>query len=188
MLVKKVIPIFLDTQIVHFDLVFLFSRMTQKAIEMKIKCIPLLFSTLIIKKRIYNNTTEFPEICYHLDKRTEYDLREVFYYQVKPICKRKCITTNYEANLELSQEDGIPTNAIGLCYWFPSNQLEVRKQYLIYDFNGFIGFVGGTLGLFIGFSFFDFCIYLGTFLKSILLPLIKKSWMQFKRSDSAVTM
>ena len=32
---------------------------------------------------------------------------------------------------------------------------EVNQEYLIYDITGFVGSVGGTLGLFIGFSFLD---------------------------------
>ena len=35
---------------------------------------------------------------------------------------------------------------------------EVRTEYLIYDPLTFIGTVGGTLGLFVGFSFYDFVV------------------------------
>ena len=31
--------------------------------------------------------------------------------------------------------------------------IDVQEEYLVYDSTGFIGSVGGTLGLFIGFSF-----------------------------------
>ena len=33
-------------------------------------------------------------------------------------------------------------------------EIQVQTEYLIYDFNGLLGFIGGTLGLFIGFSFY----------------------------------
>ena len=36
-----------------------------------------------------------------------------------------------------------------------SKNEEVNQEYLIYDITGFVGSVGGTLGLFIGFSFRD---------------------------------
>ena len=35
---------------------------------------------------------------------------------------------------------------------------EINKEYLIYDTLSLIGTVGGTLGLFIGFSFYDFFV------------------------------
>ena len=38
---------------------------------------------------------------------------------------------------------------------FMSKTEEVNQEYLIYDITGFVGSVGGTLGLFIGFSFLD---------------------------------
>ena len=38
---------------------------------------------------------------------------------------------------------------------FISKNDEVNQEYLIYDITGFVGSVGGTLGLFIGFSFRD---------------------------------
>ena len=38
---------------------------------------------------------------------------------------------------------------------FISKTIEVNQEYIIYDATGFIGSIGGTLGLFIGFSFRD---------------------------------
>ena len=49
---------------------------------------------------------------------------------------------------------------VGVDYQFPSEAVIYHKEYLIYDFSGMIGSVGGSLGLFIGFSFMDFIFYL----------------------------
>ena len=38
--------------------------------------------------------------------------------------------------------------------------VKVNTEYKVYDFNGIVGSVGGSLGLFIGFSFFDFLLYI----------------------------
>ena len=38
---------------------------------------------------------------------------------------------------------------------FDSKKIEVNQEYVIYDGTGFVGSIGGTLGLFIGFSFRD---------------------------------
>ena len=40
-------------------------------------------------------------------------------------------------------------------YTFESMSLTIMQEYYIYDTIGFISSFGGTLGLFIGFSFYD---------------------------------
>ena len=45
-------------------------------------------------------------------------------------------------------------------YRYPSSTAQVQEEYLLYDETGVIGSVGGTLGLFIGFSFRDIIAYL----------------------------
>ena len=37
----------------------------------------------------------------------------------------------------------------------PPAMVTLHEEYLIIDFYGMVGVVGGTLGLFVGFSFFD---------------------------------
>ena len=39
-------------------------------------------------------------------------------------------------------------------------EVKVYVEYKVYDFNGILGSVGGSLGLFIGFSFLDMLMYL----------------------------
>ena len=36
----------------------------------------------------------------------------------------------------------------------------VYEKYAVYDFGGIVGMVGGSLGLFVGFSFMDFMLML----------------------------
>ena len=52
----------------------------------------------------------------------------------------------------------------GQPHWFELridvSKMMVYEQYKVYDFNGILGSVGGSLGLFIGFSFLDMMIYL----------------------------
>ena len=38
-------------------------------------------------------------------------------------------------------------------------KVKVYEEYKVYDYNGILGSVGGSLGLFIGFSFLDMMIY-----------------------------
>ena len=45
---------------------------------------------------------------------------------------------------------------IEIAFRFPLTKILNYEEYLIYDFNGMIGAVGGSLGMFLGFSFLDF--------------------------------
>ena len=38
-------------------------------------------------------------------------------------------------------------------YYIPLKDMTIQKEYLIHDFIGMLGSIGGTLGMFIGFSF-----------------------------------
>jgi hypothetical protein len=44
---------------------------------------------------------------------------------------------------------------------FISTSVTVNEEYLIYDIYTFVGSVGGYMGLFVGFSFFDFGVMFG---------------------------
>ena len=49
---------------------------------------------------------------------------------------------------------------IELSFQYPSPNLILYEEYLIYDWIGMIGSIGGSLGLFVGFSFRDLFTYL----------------------------
>ena len=53
-------------------------------------------------------------------------------------------------------------------YNFDNDLIEVYEEYLMYDAIGLIGTVGGTLGLFIGFSFLDVSSILMNFFASFI--------------------
>ena len=69
------------------------------------------------------------------------------------------------------------TQPFGSVYWPNPNEtyfslairynspatVTVHEEYIVIDFYGMFGIVGGTLGLFVGFSFFDVLTYLITF-------------------------
>ena len=61
-----------------------------------------------------------------------------------------------------------PSNIFHLALRYaPPYKVTVTEEYLIYDIIGFVASVGGTLGIFIGFSFYDMIIR--------LINLIKRS-------------
>ena len=48
----------------------------------------------------------------------------------------------------------------GFNYKFQSLKMTIIQEYLVYDWKGMITSVGGSLGLFLGFSFLDFSFHL----------------------------
>ena len=50
-------------------------------------------------------------------------------------------------------------------YQIAKGKMNVYEEYLIYDVKGMVGSIGGTLGLFIGFSFYNVIGYLMGFLR-----------------------
>ena len=80
---------------------------------------------------------------------------EGFLYKYK--CPKPCSILEYSGKLdywEPKNDHGNPNNTfiINLRFQYPE-VTKVYEEYLIYDFNGMLGSIGGTLGLFVGFSF-----------------------------------
>ncbi len=49
---------------------------------------------------------------------------------------------------------------VSLSLEFSSMEVEVQEELLIFDFNAILSAVGGSLGLFLGFSFLDYLSYI----------------------------
>ncbi len=57
-----------------------------------------------------------------------------------------------------------PNNTYVIDLQYASYRVSVFEEYLLFDTVAFIGNVGGSLGLFIGFSFYDFASKIVEFL------------------------
>ena len=61
-------------------------------------------------------------------------------------------------------------------YTFPSKQGKLHEEYLLYDGAGILGVIGGTLGIFVGWSFRD--------ITSLVFDKLRnkcRNWNYFKR-------
>ena len=88
------------------------------------------------------------------DAQCHYLLFYKFIEEAEKKCLRPCKNTEFEGSIQKNQmktEDG--TASFGLYY--QSTVVAIHSEHLIYDILTFIGTVGGSLGLFIGFSFYD---------------------------------
>ena len=77
--------------------------------------------------------------------------------KIRQKCQKSCKSTQYIATIlnpiPLRYLPYNSNHSFALSYTFAKNELDVKQEYLIVDAITMIGSVGGTLGLFIGFSF-----------------------------------
>ena len=80
-------------------------------------------------------------------------------------CPMSCSITHYSGTITLSEYHGF-NDASSISYKFAHPLFtKVFKQYIIDDFMTMIGAVGGTMGLFIGFSFHNMLVYIIKYLQ-----------------------
>ena len=126
-----------------------------------------------ISKVIYNTTLDCPRKCLPLTvpepakywipycqdiedfKCMKDKLHEILYKSARDICHTNCTTLEYSGKLayKVDQRVGDVPKKIGWTYIFDSQSMEVHEEFLVCGPLELIGYVGGTLGLFIGFSF-----------------------------------
>ena len=75
---------------------------------------------------------------------------------IDSFCKRSCFTLQYSGEVvntrPYDNKDYSNVNYYSVRYMFDTDMFNVYEEYLIYDTISMIGSVGGTLGMFIGFS------------------------------------
>ena len=62
----------------------------------------------------------------------------------------------YKTEFRSIPETGRPSNSSWVFVYFNEINVDQRREFVLYDFNSMIANVGGSLGLFLGFSFLDF--------------------------------
>ena len=83
-------------------------------------------------------------------------------------CNASCTQYQYVGVKTFSKLSKVGLNDIILNYVFPTNEIQVFEEYLMFGVNDLIGTIGGHSGLFIGFSFYGFI--------STILDYIKKKF------------
>ena len=61
-----------------------------------------------------------------------------------------------------------------IAYKFITSKIKVEEEYLIHDFVGMLGSIGGTLGLFVGFSFLSGLSYVLEYFQNFIEKFISK--------------
>ena len=88
-------------------------------------------------------------------------------FEIVENCPKHCSATQFNGKCNfILHSDEDTKNSFIWYYVFSSKEIEVNEEYVLYDETGVIGAVGGTLGLFIGFSFREIIGYVIKGLKS----------------------
>ena len=84
-------------------------------------------------------------------------------------CPNSCTQTEYQGKLKSDDYYFNNSKSTGLDYLYLSGYFEVHNEYFVYELDDVIGSIGGTLGLFIGFSFLGLLKYFFETIKNYLV-------------------
>ena len=95
----------------------------------------------------------------------------------KTTCYPGCKQVTFEIVSKYQDEVGKPgaKHKIIVAYKFINSKIKVEEEYLIHDFVGMLGSIGGTLGLFVGFSFLGGMFHMFDFMQEILKKFTTKT-------------
>ena len=90
--------------------------------------------------------------------------------ELNEVCPNSCTEIGYETMSKTIPHDLSDMALISMYY--QSNHLRLLEEYLIFDFSSILVAIGGSLGLFLGFSFFqcgtEFCLKLMDIMNKLL--------------------
>ena len=113
-----------------------------------IPCLPLRFATLM---RLGKAEGLLP-FCDFPNKTSWVKIGQI-YKDAKSTCKKPCNVIEIKGRRKSLKGYVDDPRHVWFEYFFIENDIDVFEEYLIYDVDGMVGSIGGTLGLFIGFSF-----------------------------------
>ena len=110
-------------------------------------CLPMLMKSIMK----LSQTKEHLEIC---NKSTNVGKHWLKLFSMGGQCSIPCQTFKYHGLTKKFDGWSEPRAATYYAYYV-SNEIKVQEEYLVYGDVDLVGIVGGNLGLFIGFSFYD---------------------------------
>ena len=117
-------------------------------------CVPIIWKSII--KLVTNETFTICETF--KENYCMATLMDYFFTHESRQCQESCEILKYSGK-KVSDGTYYSGSNVELAILFTSANLIEYEEYLIYDWIGMIGSIGGSLGLFIGFSFRDFLTY-----------------------------
>ena len=85
-------------------------------------------------------------------------------------CPKPCTTHSFEAFDSRVEQPGLPTMESTLNIYFRDNQTQIETEYELFGTTSIIASIGGSMGLFLGFSCLDSAMYMAERGMNWLLP------------------
>ena len=114
-------------------------------------CIPIAFKTILKLSK----TKKAPKIC----SDSNFVHHWFAFRNEMQKCAKACVIQEYSGTINIFNKwfgtnDTLRSN-LGIDIYFPTDEIKVQEEYLIYTLDDIVGIIGGTMGLFLGFSFYD---------------------------------
>ena len=121
-------------------------------------------SSILETEELKNLSSDCKDLQNYLDSSTAFSY---FLEDVQMDCIKHCSEIIYSGKITWIIRSGNKYNVS----WeskFASNKVEIHEEYVLMDAAGIVGGIGGTLGLFLGFSFRDFIVWILQGLKKFI--------------------
>ena len=131
-------------------------------------CIPIIYQSLVdlvvSQQNDDNNDTNYypQEICNSAKENFCIAIKmwQNIFPESTQSCHKACQISQYTGKVKFVPMIDSQLIGVDWTYSFSSNDMTVNEEYLIYDFVGALGSIGGSLGLFMGFSCLDLGFHL----------------------------
>ena len=121
-------------------------------------------STIMGVEQIKNLSTDCKDVINYRDSVYAFGS---FLYEAEHHCEKHCSEITYTGKVSWITRSSKAYNMS----WenkFASDKVEIHEEYVLMDITGVVGGIGGTLGLFIGFSFRDIVVWILQRLKALI--------------------
>ena len=112
-------------------------------------CLPIRYKTIMKLSGVH----PMP-ICQDSKKEMWKNLSTIW-NKLLTTCPNSCTQFQYQGKMKSLVGYVNDSKSVWMDYLFLSGYLQVHQEYLVYEIDDIIGSIGGTLGLFIGFSFLE---------------------------------
>ena len=102
-------------------------------------------------EQIKNLSTDCKDVINYLDSVSAFGS---VLYEAEHYCKKHCSEITYSGKVTWIIRSGKEYD-VSWTYSFASKEVDIHEEYVLMDEAGVVGGIGGTLGIFIGFSFRD---------------------------------
>ena len=77
-------------------------------------------------------------------------------FSARSVCQAPCVVESYKLSSRRKLKLGTQGNSSSFIFYFKHLEIQEQEEYVLFDFSAILAAVGGSMGMFLGFSFLDF--------------------------------